>query len=129
MNDAQATLDFWQKKLRLCNWRITIEVEGDKHHSSRWGCVHVSSYDHTAKIRVVDVGGRRAVDFHRPVPTIEASIVHELIEVVLSDVIDESGGDDKIPSLKKEQAVNRMVTALLACTGRPEFVTDQEIES
>lgn len=99
----------WQRRLRLEDWRITIELVPDRMLPDRWAEASIDVDHMQAHLRLEDEISRagRATERFTPSPTIDESLVHELVEIVLFELCGE------IDNVTKEIAINRIVAALM----------------
>lgn len=109
---AAERLSFWQGRLNLQDWRISVDVvrAGElKPHTL--GNVHWDRDKKTAIIRVLD-----PADYHLPapdvLPDIEFTVVHELLHLELAPVLAPLQRNDA-DRREEEHAVNQIASALL----------------
>ena len=106
----KARLEYWQKRLRLMHWRITVSFGADYSLPNSWADAAINRYDETADIKIVEPAARHNSRRRTPIPEIEFSLVHELLEIVLDPLLEEC---KDVNELLKEQAINRIANALL----------------
>lgn len=109
---AAEKLAYWQKRLSLEDWKVSVEVVRLSELKPRTlGNIHWDTDKKTAVIRVLD-----PADYRLPaedvLPDIEFTVVHELIHLELAPVLaplqrNEANRRDE------EHAVNQMTDALL----------------
>jgi hypothetical protein len=109
-------LEYWQERLRLRDWRITVET---KRHYDMPGCViesgneaaHITFHHHnkTGEIKVTE---RTDIDPETPgIPSVEQSIVHELLHIHLTDWEPEPSSTEY---WRMECAINLIADALVS---------------
>jgi hypothetical protein len=109
---AAERLSFWQGRLSLQDWKISVEVVRAielKPHTL--GNVHWDRDTKTAVIRVLD-----PADYHLPapeiLPDIEFTVVHELLHLELAPALAPLQRNDA-DRREEEHAVNQIASALL----------------
>ena len=121
-SSAQRALNYWQRRLRLTEWTITVEiVRGDR--LSRGGqrllgeC-EVLSTKQIAVIRLLDhndfIPDNGFVTFH----DMELTLIHELLHVRLNGLRD---GVEAVEELSEERAVHALSQTLSEFAARDGF--------
>jgi hypothetical protein len=105
---AADRLGFWQRRLNLQDWTITVKVSraGDL-RSETVGNVHWDPEKKTAVIRVLDASDYQ-IPFAAVLRDVETTLVHELVHLELAYL--PRTGSSAAP---EEQAVARITDALL----------------
>jgi len=109
---AAERLSFWQGRLGLQDWKISVEVvRASELKPHTLGNVHWDRDRKTAVIRVLD-----PVDYHLPapevLPDIEFTVVHELLHLELAPALAPLQRNDA-DRREEEHAVNQIAAALL----------------
>lgn len=103
-----ARLGFWQQRLNLANWKISLVMAHVKDLKPKTlGNIHWDANKKTAVIRVLDVSDYR-VSCREALPDMELTLVHELVHLELSSL-------PRSPTSRREEefAVNRITDALV----------------
>ena len=102
----------WQKRLALQDWIITVELVPGKDLTDKWGNVYYDEYDSSACIKLTNEADRNPEARPRGhVPTVEESLLHELLEIHLHRW---KVPDDSLDDVLREQVINKIVRALIA---------------
>ena len=110
---AAEKLWYWQKRLNLEDWNISVIVARAKDLKPRTlGNVHWDLEKKTALIRVLDPADYRLPE-DKILPDIECTVVHELIHLEMAPTLADLHRTDA-NRLQEEKAVNRMADALLS---------------
>jgi hypothetical protein len=109
---ANEKLWYWQKRLNLQDWRLSVAVvRATDLKPKTLGNVHWDIAKKTAVIRVLD-----PADYQLPtsemLDDMEVTVVHELVHLELAPVLDTVPRDDA-SRRREEHAVVQMVDALL----------------
>lgn len=107
---SNETLTFWQEKLRLTDWRITVEVH--RFHEME-GCVGRIQYDQHMKvalIKVMDPADEPALPNLLYPYNPEETFLHEMVHILLGDWQPEGEAEEA----NHEWAINAMAGALMA---------------
>lgn len=105
--DLQAICSFWQKVLKLQDWRITINYERfhkmrDKAGGLVWGDVRTVPTCKRAYIHVLHPGDNEGTTEQ----DVEETIVHELLHVHINEVL-----RNKEDEIEEERAINALAEA------------------
>ncbi|MEO1208873.1 MAG: hypothetical protein AAFX78_04945 [Cyanobacteria bacterium J06638_20] len=120
MTDTQAlippsTITFWQEKLRLMDWQITVEVHRLHDLDGCMGRVEIDHHMRIALIKLMDPADEPAVPNllypYRP----EEVLVHELLHIPLADWVP----DGEAEEANHEWAINSLVGALMGLKQEP----------
>jgi len=104
-------IEKYTKLFRLTDWRIDVEVVPASDLDHEYG---VTTYDlemKIARIQLADLDYRRAGLRKNPAPTLEQTLVHELLELVFVRVRD--GDDRQSARVDWEQALNCVANAVV----------------
>jgi hypothetical protein len=102
----------WQKRLKLEDWTISVEVARSSELKPRTlGNIHWDTDKKTATIHVLDPADYR-LPFANMLQDVEFTVVHELIHLELSPVLAPLQRNDA-NRREEEHAVNHMTDALL----------------
>lgn len=105
-------LEKWQKRLALQDWIITVEIVPGKDLVNKWGNVYYDECDASACIKLTNEDDRSPELRPRGhVPTIEETLIHELIEIHLHPW--KVKREDGLEYDLREQAINKLVRALV----------------
>lgn len=108
--ELQSKLEQWQKRLRLSDWDVTVQMVSalDMNHTSCWGQVRWDLNEKFADIKLVTPedagkqGGMRSYD-------VEVTLVHELLHLHFAPLADM----DSIDGTAQEFAINAIAGALV----------------
>ena len=105
---ANDRLDFWQRRLNLQEWSITVKVcrAGDLRRETL-GNVHWDPEKKTAIIRVLDASDYQ-LPFADVLRDVETTVVHEMVHLELAYL-----PRNEASANPEEQAVTRITDALL----------------
>jgi len=114
-DEVEALLAYWQKALRLQDWRITVEIcEYGRHEMDNYGECDFRGFFKEARIRLADDECRLSITGRAgPPSSMEFSLVHELIEIHLSDLADGERRKEGAVNLRFEQAINALADCLV----------------
>jgi len=108
---------FWQKRLNLQDWAISVSVVRSNELKPRTlGNIHWDTEKKTAVIRVLDPSEYQ-MPFNEMLDDMEFTVVHELIHLELAPVLNQFSRNDA-NRREEEHAVNHMAEALLALQRR-----------
>ena len=109
---AQEKLWYWQQRLNLQEWNITLQVSrATELKPKTLGNIHWDRDKKTAVIRVLDPADYR-LPFHAMLDDVEFTVVHELIHLELVPVLADLQRNEA-NRLEEEHAVNHVAEALL----------------
>jgi hypothetical protein len=105
---AADRLSFWQRRLNLGDWRITVKIcrAGDLRRETV-GNVHWDPDKKTAVIRVLDASDYQ-IPFAAVLRDVETTLVHEMVHLELAYL-----PRNESSASPEEQAVTRITDALL----------------
>lgn len=114
-DEIEVLLAYWQKALGLQDWRITVEIcEYVRHEMDSYGECDYHENFRKARIRLADdecglkIAGRAA-----PPPSLEFTLVHELIEIHLSGLDEAERRKGGAVNVRFEQAINAIADCLI----------------
>ena len=84
LKDLNVLLEKWQKRLRLCDWKITIERQRGYNFPNKtpqWGIVENNPCLKVARIKLLDPMDYSFMERLENVEEEETTIVHELIHL------------------------------------------------
>lgn len=103
-DDVRLLLPLWQEKLRIQDWRIDLRFAS----MDDYGSCDCNVEDKTALVKILPGDDPKwCLDEYTP----EKTLVHELLHVLLWELLGNSENEDKIT--KEEQVVNFLTDALL----------------
>ena len=105
---AVERLSFWQRRLNLEDWRITVTIcRSGELRRETVGNVHWDPHKKTAVIRVLDASDYD-IGFPAVLRDVETTVVHELVHLELAYL-----PRNESSAAPEEQAVTRIADALL----------------
>lgn len=114
---AKTALEYWQKRLRLQDWDLTLEiVRKSKITTGEFAEVEWSRIYRNAEIKLLDPVDFEEADTARQ-KDMEDSLVHELLHLVLRDCRINSRDDkDKLTAqgIAEERAIDALSCALVS---------------
>lgn len=104
--EAQSYLDYWQKELKLSNWEFQLHFNGEQKSA---GKIDFSTVAYRAVITI----NPKENSWINKDDNLEFVILHEMLHLVLADVIKEKCESDELYFDVKERVVNKVADALL----------------
>lgn len=88
--DLEALCLVWQKRLRLCDWRIVVQFVEPRKLPKKYGDISYDRPTRTATIRILNPDAMQKRYGDAPV---ESTLVHELSHIPMPDITDENRDD------------------------------------
>lgn len=105
-------LAYWQKRLRLSDWIIKIDIARQKEFSAsdRIGEIAYNVYTKTAHIKILD-----PVDYDDwDKQDMERTLVHELVHLHFAEICYHFGKDNEFYNVFEEQAIEGITNAIIS---------------
>lgn len=114
-NELEERLAYWQKVLRLQDWRIHVEMVDSDEIENNAGQCHVHQHGKTAVIKLIKPEAyNRTSSFAKAFPDtleVEVTLVHELLHIPFDGLFVEE--ENEIREDREEQALEMTAHALV----------------